>query len=93
MDLSNKPLRADGSDAVFVYATLVDSLDNPVHSADSLIEFSVRGDAVLIGDNPAKAEAGIAAILLKAGTNPGKVMISARSGSLAGAELMAETKK
>jgi len=93
VDLSNKVLRADGSDAVFVYATLVDSLDNPVYSADMLIEFSVRGDADLIGDNPAKAEAGIAAILLKAGTNPGKVMISARSGSLAGAELMAETKK
>lgn len=93
VELSNKLLRADGSDAVFLYATLVDSLDNPVQSASSLIEFSVRGDAVLIGDNPVKAEAGIASILLKAGTNPGKIMISASSDSMAGAELMAETKK
>ncbi|HUW94126.1 MAG TPA: glycoside hydrolase family 2 TIM barrel-domain containing protein [Bacteroidales bacterium] len=93
VDLGNKQLRADGSDAVFVYATLVDSLDNPVHVADSLIEFSVRGDAVLIGDNPARVEAGIATILLKAGTTAGKVMIRAKSGSMARAELMAETKK
>lgn len=93
IDMSNKPLKADGADAVFIYATVVDSLGNPVHLADSIIEFSVRGDAVLIGDNPAKAEAGVATILLRAGTSPGKIMIRAASGSLAQAEIMAVTKK
>jgi len=93
IDLSNKPLRANGSDAVFVYATLVDSLDNPVQTADSLIEFSVRGDAVLIGENPARAEAGIASILLRSTTNPGKVMVRASSGTMARAEIMTETKR
>lgn len=93
IDFSNKPLRADGADIVFVYATIVDSLDHPVFTADSLVQFSVRGDADLIGDNPAKAEAGIATILLRAGTNAGKVMITASSGSLAQAEIMTETKE
>jgi beta-galactosidase len=93
IDLSNKPLRADGSDVVFVYATLVDSLGEPVHTADSTVRFAVRGDATLIGDNPVRAEAGIASILLRAGTNPGKVMVSATSGDMAQAELMTETRR
>jgi len=89
-DLSNKTLRADGADVVFVYAALVDSAGNTVTTADSLVEFSVRGNAELIGHNPIKAEAGIASILLRAGTNPGKIMIRAWSEKLAKAELMIE---
>ncbi len=92
-DFSNKHLRADGADAIFIYATLVDSLGYPVMTADPVVEFSVRGNATLIGENPVKAEAGIATILLKAGTNPGKVMVSAVSGAISEAELMTETKK
>ena len=92
-DFSNKPLQADGADAIFIYAAFVDSLGNNVMTADSTVEFSVRGDAKLIGENPVKAEAGIATILLKAGTNPGKVMVRAVSGKISDAELMTETKK
>jgi beta-galactosidase len=92
IDISNKPLSADGSDAVFVYATLVDSIGNQVFTADSTVRFSVRGDAVLVGDNPVKAEAGIATILLKAGHNPGQVMVTASSGNLAEAEIMTPTR-
>lgn len=93
IDFSNKPLRADGADAVFVYATLVDSLGTPVFNADSTVRFSVKGDARLIGDNPVKAEAGIATILLQAGVNPGKVMVTASSGNISRAEIMTETRK
>lgn len=92
VDVSNKPLKADGSDAVFVYATLVDSTGNQVFTADSTVHFSVKGDAKLVGNNPAKAEAGIAAILLKAGLNPGKVMVTATSGTMAEAEMMIQIK-
>jgi beta-galactosidase len=92
-DFSNKPLRADGADAIFIYATLVDSLGYPVMTADPTVEFTVRGNATLIGDNPAKAVAGIATILLKAGTNPGKVMVKAVSGTISEAEIMTETKQ
>jgi beta-galactosidase len=92
-DFSNKPLKADGSDVIFVYATIVDSIGNPVHNADSLVEFSVRGNGELIGNNPARAEAGVASILLRAGTNPGKIMIRALSGEMAEAEIMTESRK
>ncbi len=92
-DLSNKPFGADGSDVIFVYASVVDSLGNPVFDAEMPVKFSVRGNAELIGDNPAMAEAGIAAILLKAGTNPGKIMIRAASPGIAEAEIMTESRK
>ncbi len=92
-DLSNKPLQADGSDIIFIRAALVDSIGNPVHSSNTMVEFSVRGDAELIGDNPARAEAGIASILLRAGTNPGRIMIRAGSEGMSEAELMTESRK
>ncbi len=92
-DFSNKPLKAGGSDVIFIYATIVDSLGNAVHNADSLVEFSVRGNGELIGHNPARAEAGVASILLRAGANPGKIMIRALSGEKAEAEIMTESRK
>ncbi|MBE0679057.1 MAG: DUF4982 domain-containing protein [Bacteroidales bacterium] len=92
-DFSNKPLRAVGSDIIFIHAAMVDSNGNPAHNADSLVEFSVRGDAELIGDNPARAEAGVASILLRAGTNPGRIMIRAVAEGISEAELMTESRK
>lgn len=92
-DFSNKPLQAGSSDVIFVYATMVDSAGNPVHNADSLVEFSVRGNAGLIGTNPVRAEAGVASILLRAGANPGKIMIRALSGEMSEAEIMTETRE
>lgn len=92
-DFSNKPLQEGSSDVIFVYATIVDSVDNPVHNADSMVEFSVRGNGELIGTNPVRAEAGVASILLRAGTSPGKTMIRAISGEMAEAEIMTETRK
>ena len=91
-DFSNKPLQADGADVVFVYASLVDSAGNPVYDGSLPVLFSVRGDVELVGDNPATAEAGIASILLRAGTHPGRVMIRAEAEGVARAEIMTETK-
>jgi beta-galactosidase len=90
-DLSNKPLRADGADVIFIYAAVIDSTGNPVCNADSLLEFTVRGNAELIGENPARAEAGIASILLRSFT-PGRIMIKVFSPGLSDAELMVESK-
>jgi len=92
-DLSNKPLRADGSDIIIIHAAMVDSVGNPVRKAGTPVEFSVRGDAELIGNNPATTEAGIASILLRAGTNPGRIMIRAGSEGMSEAELMTESRK
>lgn len=91
-DFSNKPMQADGADAIFVYASLVDSAGNPVNDGSLPVLFSVRGDAELIGNNPAMAEGGIASILLRAGTNPGRLMIRAAAQGVAKAEIMTETR-
>jgi beta-galactosidase len=90
-DLGNKPLKADNADVIFVYATLIDSTGNPVHTADSLVEFTVRGNAELIGNNPVRAEAGTASILLRS-ANPGRIMIKASAAGMSEAELMTESK-
>ncbi len=86
-DLGNKPLKGDGSDVIFIYAALIDSTGNQAYTADSPVLFTVRGNARLIGDNPVRAEAGVAAILLRS-DSPGKIMIRASSPGVAEAELM-----
>lgn len=91
-DFSNKPLRADGADAIFVYAALTDSTGNLVFTADSLVEFTVRGNAELTGSNPVRAREGIATILLRA-DNQGRIMIKASSEGMSEAELMTETRE
>ena len=89
-DFSGKPLQADGADTVFVYATVVDSSGTPVPSASVPVHFALTGDAQLIGDSPRPAEAGIASILLRAGTTPGLLRITAASEPLASAEMRIE---
>ena len=91
-DLSNKPLRADGADVIFIYAALTDSTGNLVFTADSLVEFTVRGSAELTGTNPVRAREGIATILLRA-DNQGRIMIKASSEGMSEAELMTETRE
>lgn len=92
-DLSNRPLSADGSDAIFVYASIVDSTDNLVFNAIDTIEFSIKGEGIIIGDNPVRAKAGIAPILIKTTTNPGKITVKAKGKGLSKAELMIESKR
>ena len=89
-DFSNKKLQAGTSDVIFVYATITDSAGNQVYSNDDMVEFTVRGNAELVGANPARTEAGVASILLRAG-NPGKIMIKASAPGVSEAELMTES--
>ncbi|CAF3567919.1 unnamed protein product [Rotaria sp. Silwood1] len=66
IDLSGQSLTT--KDLVFVYAYICDHNDTVIPNADDLITFSLlnaRNYALLIGDNPVRAEAGIASILLK----------------------------
>jgi beta-galactosidase len=59
--------RAQGEeDLIIIYAKVVDENGTILPEDSSLISFSVEGDAELIGENPVKAEAGIASILVKA---------------------------
>ena len=90
-DISNKQLQAGNSDLIFIYATLTDSAGNQVCTSDAMVEFTVRGNAELIGSNPVMAEAGTATILLRAG-NPGKIMLKASAPGVSEAELMTESR-
>ena len=64
-DKSGKELKADGADVVFVYATVCDKAGNQVFDANTQITFKIKGAGRIIGENPIKAEAGIATILVQ----------------------------
>jgi beta-galactosidase len=77
VDYSGKELKAGQNDIVFVYADIVDNNGTVIFNANDKVEFKVSGDAEIIGQNPRTAEAGTAAILLKAGANARQIKISA----------------
>jgi len=81
-DKSRKPLKADGADVVFVYATVCDSNGNTIYDSNASIQFTINANGKLTGQNPVKAEAGIATILLQAGTLSKKIVINANSDHL-----------
>jgi beta-galactosidase len=82
IDLSNKPLEAGQKDVVFVYASVVDKSGTVVPDATNKIRFTIEGTAELIGQNPIRAEAGIATILLRAGNETGSITITATNKEL-----------
>lgn len=81
-DISGKPLQAGYNDVIFIYADVLDALGNIVLGASEKLQFSIKGNAQLIGDNPVNAEAGIASILLKAGEKKGKIKIKVKGKKL-----------
>jgi len=85
-DLSRKSLKADGADVVFVYATVCDANGNTITDSDASIQFNINANGKLIGQNPVKAEAGIATILLQAGIDTKSIIIKATSVNLKSAE-------
>nr|WP_285891423.1 glycosyl hydrolase 53 family protein [Paenibacillus pasadenensis] len=88
METSNKALTANGADAVFVYAKVVDANGTVVPTAANAITFSVAGPGRIVGDssinaNPANASAGIATALLQASRNAGAITVTATAAGLA----------
>ncbi len=79
IDESNRNLQADGSDAVFVYARIIDKNGNIVPDYNELVTFSVEGLASLLGHNPIKAAAGIASIIVKPNAKATQISITAKS--------------
>jgi beta-galactosidase len=66
IDLSGQPLK--NNDIVFVYAYIFDENNTVIPDADDNVQFSLlnsHDQALFIGENPVRAEAGIATILLK----------------------------
>jgi beta-galactosidase len=86
-DLCGKPLVADGSDWVRVYAKVCDSRGTVQPFADDRVTFTVEGEGSIIGDtsigaNPMRAEAGIATALIRSTTNAGKITVHANGFGL-----------
>jgi beta-galactosidase len=92
VDYSGKELKAGQNDIVFIYADIIDNKGAIVYDASLPVEFKVSGDAEIIGQNPRAAEAGTASILLRAGTKPGKIIISAGGKDMKGTELVLNSK-
>lgn len=86
-DRSGKSLKADGSDVVFLYAIICDEKGDQVVNSDISIQFTIKGNGDLIGQNPINAEAGIATILLKADNTSGKINLEATADGLKAAKI------
>ena len=83
-DTARNPLVADGADAVFVRASMVDRNGTIVpENALPSLTFTVTGPARLVGTDPVHVEAGVASVLLQAGLEPGAIWVTARANGLA----------
>ncbi len=82
IDYSGKKIQWGKPDMVFVYARIEDANGTLIADAKNSVKFTVKGTAELVGINPVKAEAGVAAILLKTGDSPSDIIISAVSENL-----------
>ncbi len=83
-DLSGRALEASGADAIFVRASVVDAAGTLVPTAENCISFDLEGPGEIIGPMSVIAEAGIATIVVRAGTKPGTVIVTAKSAGLSG---------
>lgn len=82
IDESGRKLTADGSDFIFVYAEIKDANGTVVSPACHEVWFEIDGPAVIVGENPVRAEAGIATVLLQSRETPGEIKVKAYSKGL-----------
>ncbi len=82
-DYSGKSLQAGKNDVLLVYAYVKDAKKNQVFDASNSIHFEIEsGDAEIIGQKTVNAEAGIASVLVRAGSKAGTIKVSAVSEGL-----------
>lgn len=94
-DFEGIDLTADGSDAVMLYASVVDENGTVCDTAVNQLKFTVvSGDAKIVGDgnarvgaNPIKAEAGMIGAYLQAGMKAGEIIVRVESEGLEPAEI------
>ena len=88
LDTEGRIFTADGSDILVAYARVVDKNGTTVDDTDIRVEFSVEGPAYLVGDgldiksNPAKCDYGVAPALIRAGTEAGQIIVTAKAKRL-----------
>lgn len=83
-DISGKPLNRLTTDIIFLYAKVIDKNGMVVPDYSGTIHFAVNGSAELIGENPLKAEAGIASILLKSKSGNKTITVTAQAQTSGG---------
>ncbi len=81
------PLKADGSDIAFVYGSILDANGTLMPTATTSVTFTVTGPATLVTTTvgtsaTVAAEAGIATVLLRAGTTGGQIIVTATASGL-----------
>ena len=82
-DISSQPINPEFPDMIFVYAKITDANGTIIPTATNEVTFSLaEGNAELIGENPVKAEAGIATIILKTPHFKKPITITASNANL-----------
>ncbi|TRX09513.1 glycoside hydrolase family 2 TIM barrel-domain containing protein [Flavobacterium gawalongense] len=82
-DVSSKAINPNFPDMVFIYAKITDENGTVIPDATNEVTFALsEGDAELIGENPVKAEAGIATIILKTPSLKKSIKITSSSERL-----------
>ncbi len=76
------------NDVIIIHAAAVGSDGTICVSHAGFAEFSVAGDATLVGDNPVRFRAGVASILLRTGLSGGQVAIRSISDDLIEGDLL-----
>jgi beta-galactosidase len=79
-DITDVP--ANGSETIFVYASIHDSNGTIVPDASNEITFSVTDQAFLVTPATITAEAGIAAALIRVTNQPGSITVNATAAGL-----------
>lgn len=83
VDTSHVEINKNYPDVVFVYAAVTDKNGTLIPDFEGEIKFEIEGkNAELIGENPIKAEAGIATILLRTNSLKTPIKITAQSNNL-----------
>ncbi|MBU2912893.1 glycoside hydrolase family 2 protein [Reichenbachiella agariperforans] len=89
VDLSGVALTTERSDVVFIYATVVDQNGTLVSDDSREVTFALQSEeAELIGENPVRAEAGIATILLRTTRFTKEIKITATAEGMSEGELI-----
>lgn len=82
MDVDDAELVADGTDMTRILLRHTDIYGNPQPHSRAVAVLQITGPATLIGFNPCALTGGVTGLYLRAGTEPGKVTITATAPEL-----------
>lgn len=89
VDYSGKHLIAGHNDVVFVYVSVTDGNGTVVPQANNEIELKIDVGAEVVGSNRIRAEAGIAAFLIRLGAKKKAIKLQATSAGLKSGDIKA----